>query len=180
MEPKKSQGPGLAKIAGSAVLVCLLLVGAAYLFKDRSQSASGEQGSLATSRLQSILTRCEDTPVVDLDDGRERLRCGNKSHPAFMIEVTGNAEDIYSAGMMVPMRGSVSELQERMQLGLEMFGLIAGVQAEVFLPRDYIDAIGTRETSFAFEGRSYVTQPVANVGLVFVVRPEAGDAEAEK
>ena len=180
MEPKKSQGPGLAKIAGSAVLLCLVLVGAAYLFKDRSQSASDEQGSLATSRLQWILARCEEAPIADIVDGRERLRCGNTSHPAFMLEVTGKGEDVYSAGMMVPMRGSVSELQERMQLGLELFGLIAGVQAEVFLPRDYIDAIGTREISFAFEGRSYVTQPVANVGLVFVVRPEAGDAGVEK
>jgi hypothetical protein len=179
MEPKKSQGPGLAKIAGSAVLVCLVLVGAAYLFKDRSQPTSGEEGSLATSRLQWILSRCEEAPAVDLVDGRERLRCGNKSHPAFIIEVTGTGEDVYSAGMMVPMRGSVAKLDDRIQLGLEMFGIVAGTQAEVFLPSDYIDAIGTRETSFAFEGRSYVTQPVANVGLLFLVRPGAGDAGVE-
>ena len=96
-----------------------------------------------------------------------------------MIEVVGKGDDVYSAGMMVPMRGSVTELPDRIQLGLEMFGLVAGVQAEVFLPRDYIDAIGTREISFPFEGRSYVTQPVANVGLLFVVRPGAGDAGVE-
>jgi hypothetical protein len=180
MEPRKSQRPGLAVMAGSAVLLCLVLVGIAYLFRVRSQSADGEQGSLATSRLQWILTRCEGAPVADLVDGRERLRCGNKSHPAFMLEVTGTGDDVYSAGMMVPMRGSVTELQDRIQLGLEMFGLIAGVQAEVFLPRDYIDAIGTREISFAFEGRSYVTEPVANVGLLFVVRPGADDLGIEK
>lgn len=180
MEPKKSQGPGLAKIAGSAVLLCIALVGAAYFLRDRSQPASGEQGSLATSRLQWILTRCEEAPIVDVVDGRERLRCSNKSHPAFMLEVVGKGEDIDSAGMMVPMRGSMNRLHERIQVGLEMFGLIAGVQGEVFLPRDYIDAIGMRETSFEFEGRSYITQPVANVGLLFIVRPGAGDAGVEK
>jgi hypothetical protein len=97
-----------------------------------------------------------------------------------MLEVVGKGEDIYSAGMMVPMRGSMNRLHERIQVGLEMFGLIAGVQGEVFLPRDYIDAIGTRETSFEFEGRAYITQPVANVGLLFIVRPGAGDAGVEK
>jgi hypothetical protein len=64
-------------------------------------------------------------------------------------------------------------------VGLELFGLVAGTKADVFLPRDYLDAMGTSETSFVFQGRVYITQPIANVGLLFVVMPEAADSESE-
>jgi hypothetical protein len=46
MEPKKSQGPSRAVIAGSAAFFCVLLVGAAYFFRDVSPDAVAEQGRL--------------------------------------------------------------------------------------------------------------------------------------
>jgi hypothetical protein len=39
--------------------------------------------------------------------------------------------------------------------------------------------MGTSETSFVFEGRVYITQPMANAGLLFVVMPEPADSAAE-
>lgn len=172
MEPKKSQGPGPAKIAVSAVLLCVVLVGVAYLLKGQGPKTTQESATLATSRLQGIFDRCAEPPTVDMVDGRTRLRCANQAHPSFMLEVTGEGDEIDTAGMMVPMRGNLDQLRENSLLGLEMFGLIAGVQAEVFIPRDVLDAVGSSETNFVFEKRLYHTKPVANVGLVFVVRPE--------
>lgn len=180
MELKKAQGPGLAKIAGSAVLLCIVLVGVAYLLKEQRQQSGGEPTSLATSRLQGIFARCTEPPTEDVENGRSLLRCASQGNPSFMLQATGEGDVIDSAAMMVPMRGNLDQLQENILLGLEMFGLIAGVQAEVFLPREELDAIGTRETNFVFEGRIYNTKPVANVGLVFVVKPEAAKAEDEK
>jgi hypothetical protein len=80
---------------------------------------------------------------------------------------------------MVPMSGTMNKVLERMLVGLEMFGLVAGVQPDVFLPKDYLDAIGTSETRFVYQGRLYMTQPIANVGLIFSVMPEPADSAAE-
>jgi hypothetical protein len=60
-----------------------------------------------------------------------------------------------------------------MLVGLELFSLLSGADAEAFLPKEYLDAIGISETRFVFEERLYMTQPIANVGLVFVVMPES-------
>jgi len=92
-----------------------------------------------------------------------------------MIEVIGEGEEIESANMLVPMRGTMNQLLDRMLLGLEMFGVVAGLQADAFLPKEYLDAIGTSKTSLVFQGRVYTTQPIANVGLMFSVTPVEAD-----
>jgi hypothetical protein len=193
MEPKKSQGPSRATVAGSAAFICVLLVGAAYFLRDDSLDAVDEQptpatseastafatGAPAASTLQPLLDRCDEGFNEDAGAGRTRTRCTAKKHPAFMMEVLGQGDEVERASMLVPMRGTLSQLLERTQVGLELFGLVAGTNADVFLPRDYLDAMGTSETSFVFQGRTYITQPIANVGLLFVVMPEAADSESE-
>jgi len=187
---KESQGPSRAIVAGSAALLCVLLVGVSYFLRDDSQGAPAEQsspsasgalahGAPAASTLKPLLERCEEGFNEDAGGGRTRTRCTSKRHPAFMMELLGAGDEIERASMLVPMRGTMSQLLERTQLGLELFGLVAGAQADVFLPRDYLDALGTSETSFVFEGRVYITQPIENVGVLFVVTPEAADSEAE-
>ena len=81
--------------------------------------------------------------------------------------------------LLVPMSGTTSHLSERMQVGLQLFSLVAGRQADAFLPKDYLDAMGSSETSFVFEERVYITQPIEKVGLIFVVMPEAEAPAAE-
>jgi hypothetical protein len=193
MERKKSQGPGAAMIAGSAVVLCVLLIGISYFFRNDGQDATDEQatpaaseastalatGAPAASTLKPLLDRCDEGFNEDAGAGRTRTRCTAKRHPAFMMEALGDGDEVERASMLVPMRGTLSQLLERTQVGLELFGLVAGTKADVFLPRDYLDAMGTSETSFVFQGRVYITQPIANVGLLFVVMPEAADSEPE-
>ena len=179
MEPKKSQRPGLATLAGGAVLVCVLLIGAAYFLRDDNTRATGEHSSPAASTLHEILARCEEEPTEDTIDGRTRTRCATKVHPAFMIDVISEGDDLVSAKMLTPMRGTMNQLLDRMLLGLEMFGAVAGAQADAFLPKEYLDAIGTSKTSLVFQGRAYTTEPIANVGLIFAVTPADADSAPE-
>jgi len=169
---KKSQGPSPATVAGSALFLCVVLVGAAYFFRDESQQAGGEQSPPAASTLHTILSRCEEQSTEDADDGRTQTRCTAKKHPAFMIEVRSLGDEVEAVSMLVPMRGTTEQLFDRMGLGLELFSLMAGVEADAFLPKEYMDAIGSSETSLVFKGRAYNTLPIANVGLVFSVIPE--------
>lgn len=177
MEPKKSQGPSRAAVAGSAVVVCAVLIGAAYWLRDVSPQATGEPSPLAASNLQTLYARCEGGLTQDVVDGRTRTRCETKAHPAFMMEVIGDGDQIESAKMLVPLQGTMNQLLDRMLVGLEMFGLVAGVRADLFLPKEYMDAIGTSKTSLVYQERVYTTQPVTNVGLVFSVTPVVADAE---
>jgi hypothetical protein len=182
MESKKSQGPSLATVAGSAALLCVLLVAVSYFFRDDGQGATGGQSppaAPAASTLQPLLDRCEEESTEDAGEGRTRTRCTVKKHPAFMMEVIGEGDEIERATLMVPMSGTMNKVLERMLVGLEMFGLVAGVQPDVFLPQDYLHAIGTSETRFVYQGRLYMTQPIANVGLIFSVMPEPADSAAE-
>jgi hypothetical protein len=179
VEPKKSQGPSRAAIAGSAVVVCAVLIGASIWLRDDSPQATVEPSPLAASKLQALYDRCQDGFSQDVVDGRTRTRCQTKVHPAFMMEVIGEGDEIESAKMLVPLRGSMNQLLDRMLVGLEMFSLMAGVRADRFLPKEYMDAIGTSNTSLVFEDRVYTTQPVANVGLVFSVTPPGAEPEPE-
>ena len=193
MEQKKSQGPGRAMVAGSAAFFGVVLIGAAFFFRDDGRDATGEQpapaasetsgfaaaGAAAASTLKPLLERCEEGANEDAGGGRTRTRCTAKSHPAFMMELIGTGEQVERASMLVPMTGTMSEVLDRTQLGLDLFGLVAGAQADDFLPGDYLDAMGTSETSFVYQGRVYITQPMANAGLLFVVMPEPADSAAE-
>lgn len=171
MKQERSQGPSRAALVGSSVLVCAVLVGAAYWLRDEGSQTGRSPGPPATSKLQAIYDRCEGAIERDEIEGRPRTRCTRKSHPAFMIEVIGDERHIDKATMLVPMRGDMNQLLDRMLVGLEMFGAVAGVRADHFLPKDYTEAMGTSETRLAYEGKEYVTQPVANLGLVFSVTP---------
>ncbi len=71
-------------------------------------------------------------------------------------------------------------VREPAAVGLEMFGLVAGVGADVFLPKEYTDAIGTSETRLVYQGRLYITQPLTDVGLMFSVTPAADQPEPTK
>jgi len=97
-----------------------------------------------------------------------------------MMEVVGEGDEIERANMLVPLSGTMNQLLDRMLLGLEMFGLVAGVGADAFLPKEYMDSIGTRETRLVYQGRLYITQPLAEVGLMFSVTPAADQPEAMK
>jgi len=177
MQPKKTQGPSRVTVAASAVVVCAVLVGAAYFFRDDSQQPASP---ITASSLAAILARCEEGPTQDLVDGRARVRCAADTHPAFLIEAIGSGEEIDSAKMLVPMRGSTNEILDRILLGLEMFGAIAGTRADAFLSKEYLDAIGISKTSVVFEGRMYSTGPIPEVGLIFAVTPPDEESAPEK
>lgn len=182
MESKKSQGPSRAMVAGSAALLCVLLVAVSYFLRDDGQEATGEHSPPVASTapvLAPLLGRCDEVSTEDAGKGLTRTRCAAKKHPAFMMEAIGEGGEIEKASLMVPMSGTMNKVLDRTLVGLEMFGLVAGVQPEVFLPKDYLDAIGTSETSFVYQGRLYMTQPVANVGLVFAVMPEPAASAAD-
>jgi hypothetical protein len=176
MQPEKSQGPSRAIVAGSAVVVCAVLIGAAYFLRDdRPEQAS----PLTASSLGVILARCEEGPTQDVVDGRTRTRCSTETHPEFLIEVIGSGDEIDSAKMLVPMRGSTNDILDRILFGLEMFGAIAGTQPDAFLSKEYLDAIGTSKTSMVFQGRLYSTGPIPNVGLIFAVTPPDEESAPE-
>ena len=193
MESKKTGGPRVATVAGSAAILCVLLVAVAYFLHDdgygagdlQSSSSAPEAASAsaaesrAASPLRPLLDRCKEAPHEDLGEGRTRTRCTATTHPAFMMEVIGEGAEVERASLLVPMGGTMEQVLERTELGLELFSLLAGAKAEVFLPRDYLDAMGTTETRFVFQGRLYISQPVPDAGLVFAVLPEAADSAAE-
>jgi hypothetical protein len=178
MESKKSQGRFLRAIAVSIVLSCAALLGAAYFLEGDVVPQPEEKATSATSSLRAIVSRCDEKPVEETVDGRKQTRCTSRKHPAFMIAITEEGGRIHSASMLVPTRGGTSKVLERTLLGLEMFEAVAGARADAFLPKEYVDAIGTRDTRLAFEGRVYVTQPVASVGLIFLVTPERSEVSS--
>jgi hypothetical protein len=173
MQPKKSQGPSRATVAGSAVVVCAVLIGAAYFLRDDSQQ---QPWPVKTPWLDAILARCDEGPTHDLVDGRVRTRCSTDTHPAFLIEVIGSGGKIDSAKMLVPMRGSTNDILDRILFGLEMFGAIADARPESFLSKEYLDAVGLSKTGVVFQGRLYSTGPIPEVGLIFAVTPPDQDS----
>lgn len=177
-EGKKSQGPSLATVAASAVLLCAVLVAAAAWLRDDEKAATADPSPLAASTLQTFYDRCEGELSRELVDGRTRLRCETKEHPAFLLQVVLDGEQIESAKMLMPPDGSTNEQLDRILTGLEMFGLMAGVRPEDFLPKEYLDAVGTSKTGLVYQGRAYSTRTIPNVGMIFGVTPEpAGPAK---
>jgi hypothetical protein len=150
MQPKKSQGPSRATVAGSAVVVCAVLIGAAYFLRDDSQQ---QPWPVKTPWLDAILARCDEGPTHDLVDGRVRTRCSTDTHPAFLIDIL-----------------------DRILFGLEMFGAIADARPESFLSKEYLDAVGLSKTGVVFQGRLYSTGPIPEVGLIFAVTPPDQDS----
>ena len=61
MERKKSQGPSHTVVAASAVVLCVVLVGAAYWFRVDAGPTAGPS-TLATSRLHALLTAAKKGP----------------------------------------------------------------------------------------------------------------------
>jgi hypothetical protein len=175
----KSQGPSHIVVGASALVFCAVLVGAAYWLRVEPQPAAAVTPTLAASRLQPLYERCDEDPSRDLLDGRPVIRCTCRAHPAFMMEVIEENGEIERASMLVPLRGTMNQLLDRMLVGLEMFGLVAGVSADRFLPKEYTDAIGTSETHLVYQGRVYQTRPVPSLGLVFLVTREGDDPAAD-
>lgn len=179
MEPKKSQGPSRIVVAASAALLCAVLLGASYFLRDEGQDAASGLTPPATSKLQVFLNRCEDGPTHEAFEGRMRTRCLVRTHPAFMLELMGNGDELDSAKMMVPMHGDKAQYRERRELGIELFSAIAGTDANAFLPVEFRDALGVSRASFEFEGRTYTSVPMANVGLVFDVGAPVAASSAQ-
>ena len=176
MDGKKSQGPSRATLATSAMVVCAVLVGAAYFMRDESTSIVGAPSSPAASTLQPLFDRCTGERSTEVVDGLSRTTCTSQTHPAFMVYQDANDSVIVRAGVMVPLHGRSEELAERKLVGLELFGLMAGEPADSFLPPEAMADIGVRGTRIMREGLAYETQPMANVGLVFTVSPAIGDS----
>lgn len=171
MESKKPQGPSRAVLIASAIVLCLVLVGAAIFLRDEGARPGAGRRFPAASALQPLFERCDDTPTVEAVDGFTRTSCKTQTHPAFMIYSDADGDVLVRAGLMVPMQGRAEELGERAAVGLEMFSLFAGEPAESFLPSDSLAAIGVRETRFDRNGWIFRTQPMGNISLVFSVIP---------
>lgn len=171
MESKKSQGPSRAVLVSSAVVLCAVLVGAAYFLRDESAARMAAASSPAASALQPLFERCEGEPSTEVVDGLTRTTCTSQTHPAFMVYQDANPSVIVRAGLMVPLHGRPEDLAERKLVGLEMFSLMAGEPADSFLPPEVLGDIGVRATRVVREGLAYETQAIANVGLVFTVTP---------
>lgn len=169
MEPEKPQGPSRAVLVGSAALLCVALVGVAYFLRDDAGSTVPAAASPAASTLQPLFERCTGAPTVEMVEGATRTTCTESGHPSFMVYQDVSDGAIQRAGLMVPMYGRSQQLEERKLVGLELFSLFAGAPAEAFLPPDQLAVIGAQQTRFAREGWVYLTQPMANVGLVFSV-----------
>lgn len=180
MEPAKWQRPSAAKVAGSAVLVCAVLVGAAYLLHDESQRFAGAPSPRTVAELDEIVGRCDAPMTRDRWEGRARMRCGSSAEPQFTLEIVEQSNVIHSAKLAMPMLGTAAQRSLRIQLGLQMFGLVAGAEPATFLPDEDIAAIGTRRTRSVFEGRAYTTGTPANVALVFAVTPPEASPPLEK
>ena len=69
MESKKSQGPSRATLVSSAVVVCAVLVGAAYFMRDEGVTTVVAPSSPAASALQPLFERCKGEPNVEVVDG---------------------------------------------------------------------------------------------------------------
>lgn len=179
MESKKSQGPSRAVLVGSAAIVCAVLVGATYFLRDENARSTSGRSSPATSTLQPLFERCDAEPGVEVVEGLTRTTCTAQEHPAFMIYSDADGDVIERAGLMVPMHGRPGQLAERTLVGLEMFSLIAGAPAETFLSPEVIADIGVRETRVVHDSLVYVTQPIANVGLVFSVLHAPADSDPQ-
>ncbi len=171
MEPAKWQRPSAAKVAGSAVLVCALLVGAAYFLHDDSQRFAGAPAPRSIDALGDILARCDEPPARETVDGRERHICESRADPSFTLEVVEEDGAIYSAKIAFSMHGDRMQQSRRKALGLEMFSMLAGAPTEAFIPAKDVIAIGTRRTRSEYEGRAYTTGTPANVALIFAVTP---------
>lgn len=176
MGPKQSKRPSHLTVAASALAVCAILVGAAYFLRDPQAMPAAELSPPNNPGIAALLERCDEPPALEVQDGRTRTRCTVRAHPAFMIELLSEGDDVYAASVLVPLRGAREKLLERMLTGIQLFEAVAGTSAESFMPQDYMASIGAAETSVVFEGRSYSTQPVPGVGLIFVVRPEAASS----
>jgi len=163
----------------SAVVLCAVLVCAAYFMRDESASIVGAAESPAASTLQPLFERCEGEPSVEVVDGLTRTTCTSQTHPAFMVYQDANDSVIVRAGLMVPLYGREQDLAERKLVGLEMFTLMAGEPVDTFLPPAAMADIGVRATRVTRKGLAYSTQPIANVGLIFTVLPTAADSEAD-
>jgi hypothetical protein len=170
MKSDKPQGPSRAALVGSALLLSAALVGVAYFRHDDPKGVDAAVAtSPAASTLQPLFARCTGTPNVEVVDGATRTTCTETGHPSFMVYQDVSDDAIRRAGLMVPMYGRQQQLEERKLLGLELFSLFAGAPAESFLPPEQLAVVGVQETRFTREGWVYVTQPMANVGLVFSV-----------
>jgi hypothetical protein len=170
MGASKSQGgPSRAVLIASAVVLIVVLVGAAYWTNSRRQRPTGP--SLAASTLQPILDRCEEAPVQEQKEGFVQTRCTSRVHPAFAFSMDTSDGALRRAALMVPLMGTEERVAERRGFGLEFFGLIAGGPVETLFPSDQLDAIGTEHTEITIDGVKYVTDPTA-FGLAFVVTPE--------
>jgi hypothetical protein len=130
--------------------------------------------------LQPLFERCDGEPEVEAVDGIRRTTCTTRQHPTFMLYSDVSGDVIDRAGLMVPMYGRSQQYEERKLLGLELFSLIAGAPAESFLPADQLADIGARQTRFTREGLVYMTQPLANVGLVFTVMHDSTESVPQK
>ena len=86
----------------------------------------------------------------------------------------------YAQRSSVPLATTTEELVGWRRRGLEMFGAMAGAPPQVFLPEEFLDAIGVSRTTVVFEGRQYTTLPIPNVGLAFGVTPEGAESAPEK
>lgn len=178
MDAKKSQGPSRTVLVASAVVLCAVLVGAAYFLRDESKRAEPAASAPAASALKPLFDRCEGEPSVEIVDGLTRTTCTNQAHPAFMVYQDANEHVIVRAGLMVPMYGLETLYEERKLLGLELFTLMAGVPSETFIGPDVMSQIGVTTTRVIREGLVYQTQPMANIGLIYTVAPEPVSTES--
>ena len=124
MEPKKPQGPGRATLLVSAVVLCVVLIGAAYLMRDESTQFEVTASLPAASTLQPLFDRCGGEPSTEVVDGLTRTTCTSQSHPAFMVYQDANAEVIVRAGLMVPMYGKDQQYEERKTQPMANVGLV--------------------------------------------------------
>jgi hypothetical protein len=81
MESKKSQGRSLATVAGSVVLLCAVLLGAAYFLENDAPPQPDPKASPATSSLHALLARCDEKPVEESVDGRTKRAAPPGSTP---------------------------------------------------------------------------------------------------
>jgi hypothetical protein len=176
MEATKPQGPSRAVLIGSAALLTLVLVGAAYFLGD-SSPAMLARPSLVASTFQPLLERCDDEPRTEPRDGTVRTSCLRREDPAFAFYAEARGDAIEKAGLMVPASSREEDRDARTSLGLELFSLIAGVPAQSFIPTEQLQDIGSAKTELVRDGLVYVTEPVAGVGLVFSVSREPTNQE---
>ena len=171
MEATKPQGPSRAVLIGSAALLTLVLVGAAYFLGD-SSPAMLDRPSLVASKFQPLLERCDDDPRTEPRDGALRTSCVCRRDPAFAFYAEADGDAIDKAGLMVSLNSGDEDRKAGTDLGLELFSLMAGVPAQSFIPAEQLQDIGIVKTELARDGLIYVTGPVAGDGLVFSVSRE--------